>query len=406
MRRGVTCETDDVVSTVDRVSGINSQREEIHVSNEMSGEGDDSINVHQLDSLGSGTDARLISPVYGSSMMQSDLNGSGTTQDRQAYTDSVSVRSHEYASPAGARTLGYQDPLNGTTDFSLDDQLVSQQQELEHEMAAHSYFQVLRDILGSSAASPTTAEDVLMDGTGDNIWDQCLNAGQPFADLTGFSFIDLAPFDTSTTLDTAVSNARQENSATFETTAPAAATQAFHVSGWNWGPSPSDNETAETTNLILPSGEPLHSHLSTQSPTLLKQEDRSRLLSMLLQHCGKEQWVRIASTFPSEQFLNHLLQAFYALQGRDTLSWLHLPTIKIEGLRAECLAAMVGTAACFSLNRSVQRFGYVLPELVRFAVIDQVGHVSYPLRLCLTSAESNKPASGAETTVLPGTYSC
>jgi hypothetical protein len=33
---------------------------------------------------------------------------------------------------------------------------------------------------------------------------------------------------------------------------------------------------------------------------------------------------------------------------------------------------MIGTAACFSLNRSVQRFGYVLPELVRFAVIDQV----------------------------------
>lgn len=293
------------------------------------------------------------------------------------------MRPQEDTSLTGTGTIGPQDQVEPMTDFSLDNHQMSQPNELEQEMASRSYYEVLRDILGSSAASPAAAEDSLMDGTGDNIWDQCLNAGQPFSDLTGFSFIDLAPFDMDMALDTAVGVARPGNTASFEHAAPAAATQAFHMSGWNWGPSPDDNETAETTNLILPAGvhrpEPLHPHLTTQSPGILKQEDRNRLLSMLLKHCGKEQWVRIASTFPSEQFLDHLLQAFYTLQGRDALSWIHLPTVQIESLRVECLAAMIGTAACFSLNRSVQLFGYVLPELVRFAVIDQVSNIPHAL---------------------------
>lgn len=293
------------------------------------------------------------------------------------------MRSQEEASSTGAGTICSQEHVERITEVSLDNHQMSQQHGLEQDIAARSYYEVLRDILGSSAATPAAVEDSLMDETGDNIWDQCLNAGQPFSDLTGFSFIDLAPFDMDMALDTAVSVARPENTASFEHAAPAAATQAFHLSGWNWGPSPDDNETAETTNLILPAGihrpDSLHPHLATQNPGLLKQEDRSRLLSMLLKHCGKEQWVRIASTFPSEQFLNHLLQVFYTLQGRDTLSWFHLPMVQIESLRVECLAAMIGTAACFSLNRSVQRFGYVLPELVRFAVIDQVGNVSHSL---------------------------
>lgn len=382
VRRGVTCETDDAVSYTNPGDGPDAQRIEIHTSNEMSSEGSDSINVRQLDLIGREHSARLISPEHGAATVHPGTIALGVIQDQQVHTEPASVRTLQDASSTGAGTIGSQDHVERITEFNLDAHHVSQQHELEQEIAARSYYEVLRDILGSSAASPAAAEDALMDETGDNIWDQCLNAGQPFSDLTGFSFIDLAPFDMdSMAVDTVPGVSRPENNASFEHAAPTAATQAFHLSGWNWGPSPSDNETAETTNLILPAGvhkpESLHPHVTTQDPGLLKQEDRSRLLSMLLKHCGKEQWVRIASTFPSEQFLNHLLQAFYTLQGRDALSWLHLPTVQIESLRVECLAAMIGTAACFSLNRSVQRFGYVLPELVRFAVIDQVGNVSH-----------------------------
>ena len=375
VRRGVTCETDDAVSYANLGNGLDDLRTEIHTPNGTSSAVNDSINVRQPGLLGHGPSTSAASPGDRPASLEPEPSASQAT-DQQVYTASALGRSQEDTSSTGAGTIGSQDHVEQTMEFSLDDHPLSQQHEFEHEMAARSYCEMLRDILGSSAASPAAAEDVLIDDTGDTIWDQCLNAGQPFADLTWFSFIDLAPFDIDNALNTTVSTARQEHSASFEHAAPAATTQAFHLSGWNWGPSPDDNETAETTNLILPPVVPTpespHPQMTTQHHGLLKQEDRNRLLSMLLKHCEKEQWVRIASTFPSEQFLSHLLQVFYALQGRDTISWLHRPTIDIESMRVECIAAMIGTAACFSLNRSVQRFGYVLPELVRFAVIDQV----------------------------------
>lgn len=395
MRRGITCETDDAVSNTDPGDELDVQRAEVPISNEVISEGTDSINVRQLEVPGDGSNVRPLSPEYAPEMIQPESHASGSTQEHRVCTDSASARLHEDASSTGADTIGSRDHVERTMQFGLDNHEMVEHHGFQYDTAALSYCEVLRDILGSSAASPAAAGDALMDETGDDIWDQCLNAGQPFADLTGFSFVDLDQFDTNMALDTTVSIGRQETTASFEHAAPAAATQAFHVSGWNWGPSPDDNETAETTNLILPAGvhraESIQPNPTTQNHGLLKQEDRSRLLSMLLKHCEKEQWVRIASTFPSEQFLNHLLQAFYTLQGRDTLSWFHLPTIPMESLRVECLAAMVGTAACFSLNRSVQRFGYVLPELVRFAVIDQVGNISHALYISVWQVQRLTP---------------
>lgn len=358
-------------------TGLQPQETANQTSNEVNGEEHESINVRVSELLERGRITGTDSPVYASASLQLEEIEPQHTQDQQGYVASAFAHSQEDTLSTVAGTIASQDHVEQTTDFSLHDHNMTEQHQFEHEAAARNYCDVLRDILGSSAASPAAAADVLIDDTGENIWDQFLDAGQPFADLTGFSFVDLAPFDIDTALNTSVTAGRQEHAVSFEQSAPAATTQAFHVSGWNWGPSPTDNEPAETTHLILPPGIPrpelLQPQLATPNHDVVKPEDRNRLLSMLLKHCEKDQWVRIASTFPSVHFLSHLIQVFCAFQGRITLPWLHLPTTGVQGLRVECLAAIMGTAACFSLNRSVQRFGYVLPELVRFAVIDQVG---------------------------------
>lgn len=400
LRKGVTCEVDDTIPYMNSSIDLDGNSVQISEATEIGSERDGSIVVHQVDSRLRGSNTRLITPISEQATMHPDPTIARTAQNQQAYVEDDSVRSLEDFSSTGVGTgtTGSQDYAERTTESGLHDL------PQEYGASARSYGEVLRDILGSSAATPVDLEDVMMGETGEDIWDQCLDSGQPFADLTGFSFIDLAPFDMEQTLPMTLgrpaTTGGQENTASFEQAASAAATQAFQLSGWNWGPSPEDSESAETTNLILPSGDPrpegVEPHSTTQHSALLGPRHRNRLLSMLLNHCEKEQWVQIASTFPSEQFLNQLLQVFFALQGRDTLSWFHLPTVQMENLRAECLTAMIGTAACFSLNRSVQRFGYVLPEMVRFAVIDQV---SWPLLVWVYQPEMlTSTGSGVEIT--------
>ncbi|KAJ0104003.1 hypothetical protein J7T55_009667 [Diaporthe amygdali] len=375
LRKGVTCEVDDTIPYMSSSIDLDGDSVQISDATEIGSERDDSIVVHQVDSRLRGSNTKFITPISEQATRHPDSTIARTAQNQQTYVEDDSVRSLEDVSSTGVGTgtMGSQDYAERTIESGLHDL------PQEYGASTRSYGEVLRDILGSSAATPVDLEDVMMGETGDNIWDQCLDSGQPFADLTEFSFIDLAPFDMEQTLPMTLGRpARtdgQENTASFEQAASAAATQAFQLSGWNWGPSPEDSESAETTNLILPPGDPrpegVDPHFIPQHSALLGATHRNRLLSMLLNHCEKKQWVQIASTFPSEQFLNQLLQVFFALQGRDTLSWFHLPTVHMKNLRVECLTAMVGAAACFSLNRSVQRFGYVLPEMVRFAVIDQ-----------------------------------
>jgi hypothetical protein len=380
VRKGVTCETDDAVSHTNSSNGLDALTSEVRVPNEGSSTGDDSITVCPPGLLGNEPGTRADSPgsTIISLSLQPEPSGTLAEQDQQAYTSAaLELPLDDTSSATGTATIGSRYDVERTMGFGLENHTMPQLHEPEHEMAARNYCEMLRDILGSSTASPAAAEDLLMEDVGEDIWGQFLDAGQSFADLTGFSFVDLAPSDANNAFNMTIGTARQKNVASFEHAATAATTQAFHVSGWNWGPSPDDNEATETTNLILPPGDPrlqsLHPQPTTLNTCLLKQEDRNRLLSMLLKHCEKDQWVRIASTFPSERFLSHLLQFFYTLQDRDTVSWFHRPTVHIESLRVECIAAAIATAACLSLNRSVQRFGYVLPELVRFAVVDQVG---------------------------------
>lgn len=257
-----------------------------------------------------------------------------------------------------------------------------------------NYSDMLKDLLSSTVASPVALEPV--DQSNSNIWDFFLDSNEEMIDIGDISLLDLQPVDFNGLHSQTIEPHGTTNSRMFEDAASTAATEAFRASGWDWGPSPGDSSSAETSHLILPShcAETAEIGIREQGrmPALLKPEDRNRLLSLLLQHCVKEQWIRIAPTFPSELFLDQMIRQFFAHQRADTVPWFHIPSFRSENLKDELLAAMVGIGACLSSSEAVQRFGYVMPEILRYAVVEQVSIVSItsgrvPLHIILLSAK-------------------
>ncbi|KAL6149806.1 hypothetical protein ACJQWK_02802 [Exserohilum turcicum] len=234
-----------------------------------------------------------------------------------------------------------------------------------------NYSEVLKDLLGSTMASP-----VAFDGfsqTDKTFWDAFMEGDEQFIDINDIPLLDLQPC----TMDSADARAPKprgdERDSSFDCVASAAASQAFRSSGWDWGPTRGDSTSAEITNLILPSAckpDTTGVHAQRHMPPILGSEDRDRLLSLLLHHCIKEQWIRIAPKFPSELFLDQILRQFFASQRLETVPWFHIPSFRPDLLRDELLAAIVGIGASFTRHEPVQRFGYAMPEILRNAVIE------------------------------------
>ncbi|KAH7384683.1 hypothetical protein BKA66DRAFT_462660 [Pyrenochaeta sp. MPI-SDFR-AT-0127] len=249
--------------------------------------------------------------------------------------------------------------------------------DFEYNSAAQSYTELLRDILDSAAGSPLP-NDAETDGSMD-LWNSILLSDQSSQDFAGLSHTDWQNFNEHS-FDFAQSEFQgiQSNPSSIEQKACAAGTQAFRDSGWDWGPTHEDCHSAETAKLILPPDcarfEKNTSSLQVPAPLLLGPNDRNRLLSLLLQHCGKEQWIRVAPTFPSELLLDNILRRFIASQQTETLPWFHIPTLRPDMIRDELLAASVATGACFTPHEAIQRFGYVMPDILRYAIIDRLTH--------------------------------
>ena len=253
--------------------------------------------------------------------------------------------------------------------------LSSYQPDPDMDIAAQSYSDILKDILGHSAESSTVLQTTVMDETVNSIWNQYLSSEQNFDNFDNFSFSPLIePFPGFPLPETIPS--RDEGISSFEEAAISAGSQAFQASGWNWGPTSQDRNSAEHPNLILLPDKGRMKNSKDQSRNsvspLLTPGDRHRILSLLLQHCDKENWVRIASTFPSESFLDTMLQTFFAFQAADTLSWFHVPSFRRDTIQDELLVAIVANGACLTPNDTVQKFGYVMPEILRYAVVDRV----------------------------------
>ncbi|PSN64644.1 hypothetical protein BS50DRAFT_557290 [Corynespora cassiicola Philippines] len=293
--------------------------------------------------------------------MEATLSDIASNAVPDATLTSISQEMHPSFSNIGNQTNA-SSTLGNLLEFPLD------HPNFDIDDAAFNYSQVLKDILDSSGANSLHHEGIMAESDS-NIWDHLLDSGQGFTDFADFPFMDI----TSSNLNHhSPENSRK--SAPFEHLASTAATQAFQISGWNWGPSPCDSTSTEAEHLVLPSDCTRSENFDLLPPQKfvlhLRTEDRNRLLSMLLEKCTKEQWVRISSTFPHETILDHLLQRFLSSQEIETLPWFHR-TSTIDRMQTVLLAAMVGTGACLTSNMSLQRFGYVMQEMIRYAVVHQ-----------------------------------
>lgn len=246
----------------------------------------------------------------------------------------------------------------------------------EYNNSTRIYSDILKDILGSNTASPIpTGAEVESDGSID-LWNSVLISDQSFGDFMPFSQSTSQNFNLEDFDFMQLRPDGPRNISTFEQMVCTAAAQAFKASGWDWGPTHQDSLSAETAKLILPpecaNYERSPSDAQAQSPPIFGHNDRNRLLSLILQHCGKEQWIKLAPTFPSEPFLDHMFNRFLESQRIQTLPWFHIPSLPIGAIEDELLAATIATGACLTPHEAVQRFGYVMPDILRYAIIERV----------------------------------
>ncbi|KAI8938472.1 hypothetical protein NX059_004364 [Plenodomus lindquistii] len=287
----------------------------------------------------------------------------GPTESMQA--------AHAYGSTSTSDPRDFDSNTTWSTDIAAFETLL----DAPHHTVTQNYTDMLRGILGSTAASPAPPghEQNIQPNDNDamDLWDCFLNVDHNFGDLMALSQIDpLMLTDGIAQLEEMPEAERSD--LPFEQLACFAGTHAFRE-WWEWGPTKQDSLSAETLNLILP---PDHSHSmdsGIESPSerylLVSSEDRDRLLSLLLHHCPKEQWIRIVPSFPSQSFLSQMLERFHAYQQQTSLPWLHTTTLRPDTIRTELLAILIAAGAAFTPNAAVQRFGYVMPDVLRYAIL-------------------------------------
>ncbi|KAK5064589.1 hypothetical protein LTR84_000422 [Exophiala bonariae] len=248
----------------------------------------------------------------------------------------------------------------------------------EINAATLSYGEVLRDILDFSANSPVRYKPTDLDDPTGDVWDAYQGMEQDFDDFDSFSFGALPTVDDVCAAPSRGNHANASNSnpkaSTFEETAVQAGSQAFLASGWTWGPTAMDSDYSEHSNLIIPphSVGTIDLNLQPQNTASsnMKPDIRHRILSVLLNHCDKAQWVRISSSFPSDFLLDNMTQRFLASQRTETLSWFHAPSFNPQKMQDEFLLAIIAHGASLTPVASIQRFGYVVPNVLRYAIID------------------------------------
>jgi hypothetical protein len=150
-------------------------------------------------------------------------------------------------------------------------------------------------------------------------------------------------------------------------------TQAFKKSLWQFIPSQEDHGYAEQLNLSLP-------YKDIDSPEIrlaadvslshqrLDQSSRDRILAMILSTCEPAMFPRVVSSFPSAELLDNLMHQFFTFELSRTDSWLHLPTCRLNGQKAELTGIIIAAGAVLSTVPVVRNLGFAIQESVRLAI--------------------------------------
>ncbi|KAH7141862.1 hypothetical protein EDB81DRAFT_857586 [Dactylonectria macrodidyma] len=154
------------------------------------------------------------------------------------------------------------------------------------------------------------------------------------------------------------------------------AVSAYKASVWNWIPSASDSALASQKDISpLPTAVDSTESWHEVNPGLLGKRclssDRSRILETLIATCSKDLTVRLVSSFPSPQFMSHLMHVFLHRHGMRKLSWIHIPTFDPCTSLEQLLITIIAVGACLTQAQPVQRLGYAILELMKTSITTQ-----------------------------------
>lgn len=104
----------------------------------------------------------------------------------------------------------------------------------------------------------------------------------------------------------------------------------------------------------------------------LEQSARDRVLGMVLrtysQHSTSH---RIASSFPSVEVMDLLIQNFLSAMASQASEWIHFPTFRLNAQSPEWIAVAAAAGAALSTVPTLRRFGHMLQDAARTALPTQ-----------------------------------
>lgn len=151
---------------------------------------------------------------------------------------------------------------------------------------------------------------------------------------------------------------------------------AYRKSVWRFRPVTSDRGGADHQHLSLPIVETdkdspesrIDLSWRTTSETL-DQSSRDKLFAMVLGTIKAPNLTRVASSFPSLELLDSLLQFYLTSSHCRADTWFHIPSIRPKtGMREELLGAMIAAGAFLTPDDSLRKFGLAIQEVVRLAI--------------------------------------
>ncbi|KIX00398.1 uncharacterized protein Z518_10537 [Rhinocladiella mackenziei CBS 650.93] len=114
---------------------------------------------------------------------------------------------------------------------------------------------------------------------------------------------------------------------------------------------------------LLPDAQLPHRHLDH---TL-----RDKILALVLSTCNREAFDDVASSFPSPELLNSLMEYYLTIHFAQVDSWLHLPTFEIGKQGVELILMIISAGAAACLTTEMRRLGLALQEVVRQALVQK-----------------------------------
>ncbi|CAG8918565.1 unnamed protein product [Penicillium salamii] len=147
----------------------------------------------------------------------------------------------------------------------------------------------------------------------------------------------------------------------------------FKRSPWLWTPAQFENAFAGPENLRV--NENAVNSMLSQSPqyvfagnftqSSVDSTCRDRIMFMIYSTLHDS---ALPLTFPSESYLDRMVQIYFGCQSLEPTTWIHTPSFFASECETELLAAIIGAGASLVSIPSVCRMGYALQERSRLSL--------------------------------------